>query len=377
MIQFSFHRPVLAKQLCEALTGVGFLDAKSGMFLAAPRRIGKSTFLREDLVPEIYERGWFPVYIDLWSNMKADPAVLIAEAIKSALATYDGVVAKTAKSVGLERLNFGAFVLDMNKIGLPDNMTMTHALEKLNEISNKPIVLIIDEAQHALKTNDGLNLMFALKAARDHLNRSNEPPKLMLVFTGSHRDKLAHLVLKKDQPFFGANITPFPLLGSDFVTEFTKWANGNLPQDNQLSVDAVLEAFKLVGHRPEMLRNMIGQIALAGEAGNLSSILKDKAVQFHEQIWDEMASEFESLTLLQRAVLQVMISKQGKSYQPFSEESLAGYRGIVGDDLVSIPGVQSTLESLRDKGLVWNPSRGHYALEDEGFAEWYRRTKMA
>ncbi|MFA5171730.1 MAG: hypothetical protein WC426_09190 [Sulfuriferula sp.] len=374
MAQFSFHRPQLATQFCDALAGGGIIDARSGMFLAAPRRVGKSTFLREDLVPEIISRNWFPLYVDLWANKDADPGIIIAEAIKSALASHQGVIAKTAKSVGLDKINFGGFVLDLSKAGLPDSVTVADALEKLCEICGRPIVLIVDEAQHALTTPAGLNLMFALKAARDHLNRSNEAAKLMLVFTGSHRDKLAHLVLKKDQPFFGASITPFPLLGFDFAKYFTDWANESLAEDNRLSPDAVYEAFKLVGHRPEMLRSIIGQIALAGESENLASILQDRAREFHDQMWYEMESDFNSLNPLQKAVLQVMISKRGTTYPPFSEDSMLKYQKITGEATISTASIQSAIEVLRERGLIWNPSRGYYALEDDGLAEWYART---
>jgi len=374
MSQFSFHRPILAQHFCDALSGIGVIDARSGMFLAAPRRVGKSTFLREDLVPEIESREWLPVYVDLWANRDTDPAILIAESIKLSLAALDGVITKTAKSVGLNKINLGAFVLDMTKAGLPESVTITDALEKLTSISNRSVVLIIDEAQHALKTDAGISLMFSLKAARDHLNKSYGIPKLMLVFTGSHRDKLAHLVLKRDQPFYGANITPFPLLGFDFATAFTKWVNANLAENNHLSPDAVFDAFTLVGHRPEMLRSIIGQIAINGESENLPAILKDKAREFHDQIWDDMASEFASLTPIQKAVIHVMISKRGNSYPPFADESMAEYRKITGEELVSTTAVQTAIESLRDRGLVWNPSRGYYALEDDGLAEWYLRT---
>ncbi|WP_162084637.1 hypothetical protein [Sulfuriferula nivalis] len=47
MAQFSFHRPQLATQFCDVLAGGGIIDARSGMFLAAPRRVGKSTFLTQ------------------------------------------------------------------------------------------------------------------------------------------------------------------------------------------------------------------------------------------------------------------------------------------------------------------------------------------
>ena len=56
--RFNFHRQDLAHTLCDSLEGKGLADARSGLFLAAPRRTGKSTFLREDLVPEVERRKW-------------------------------------------------------------------------------------------------------------------------------------------------------------------------------------------------------------------------------------------------------------------------------------------------------------------------------
>ena len=46
-----FHRPDLANDLADTILADGALaPARSGLFLAAPRRTGKSTFLREDLM---------------------------------------------------------------------------------------------------------------------------------------------------------------------------------------------------------------------------------------------------------------------------------------------------------------------------------------
>ena len=52
------------------------------------------------------------------------------------------------------------------------------------------IVLIIDEAQHAITTEAGSAALFSLKAARDELN-STHHHGLRVVCTGSNRDKLA------------------------------------------------------------------------------------------------------------------------------------------------------------------------------------------
>jgi len=61
------------------------------------------------------------------------------------------------------------------------------------EVAGKPVALIIDEAQHALTSESGENAMTALKSARDTLNGPDRV-KLMLVMSGSYRDKLLRLV---------------------------------------------------------------------------------------------------------------------------------------------------------------------------------------
>ncbi len=46
----AFQRTSLAQELVDALQGKALLgDAHNGLFLAAPRRTGKSTFLQGDL----------------------------------------------------------------------------------------------------------------------------------------------------------------------------------------------------------------------------------------------------------------------------------------------------------------------------------------
>src|ERR1700710_1033474 len=97
-VPFTYSRPDLAEQYCAALQGAGMLDVRSGLFLAAPRRTGKSTFLREDLLPAFLKRQWVSVYVDLWTDKAADPGRLIAAAVKSTLAQYAGAIAKLAKN---------------------------------------------------------------------------------------------------------------------------------------------------------------------------------------------------------------------------------------------------------------------------------------
>lgn len=98
------------------------------------------------------------------------------------------------------------------------------------------MAFIIDEAQHALETEAGLDAMFALKAARDAMNQPATGARLYLVFTGSHRDKLAALVLDHKAPFYGATVTDFPRLGRDYTDALVARVNPRLAPTTSLTL---------------------------------------------------------------------------------------------------------------------------------------------
>ena len=75
----------------------------------------------------------------------------------------------------------------------------------LANISKKPVALIVDEAQHALTSVSGETAMAALKAARDTINSPGQV-RLMLVMSGSDRNKLLRLVNTNGAPFYGSTV---------------------------------------------------------------------------------------------------------------------------------------------------------------------------
>ena len=377
------RRDQLANALAQDLAGESLIDYSAGMFLAAPRRTGKSTFLNNDLIPECIRRGWRPVYVDLWSDRHAAPAQLISGAIGTALASFEGALARTAKKAGIEKINLlRTLSWDFTRPQLPAGTTLAQALSVLHQVSGQMVVLIIDEAQHALNSEDGLNAMFALKAARDHLNRGDRPDGLRLVFTGSSRDKLANLVLKSKQPFFGATITPFPLLGREYVEFITGLWNRRLADSNQFKVEDLAYAFERVGRRPEMLNKLLAEVSVGlGEAGNLGDLLRTGALNHQAGVWSDYESAWNELSPLQQAVLEVMAERTlGRHpFSPFTEQTLIDIRRKLeqaqAEANANTPNVQKALDALRDKELVWKANRGEYALEDASMAEWLARDK--
>ncbi|MBK5007080.1 hypothetical protein [Pseudomonas sp. S32] len=380
-----FRRTALAETLVRDLAGESLVDYSSGMFLAAPRRTGKSTFLNNDLAPACVQRGWLPVYVDLWSDRDTDPAELISGAIGTALAHFEGTLAKTAKKAGIDKINLlRTLSWDFTRPQLPAGTTLAQALAVLHQVAGQMVILIIDEAQHALNSAGGLNAMFALKAARDQLNRGDRPDGLRLVFTGSSRDKLANLVLKSKQPFYGASITPFPLLGRDFVEFITQVWNSRLADSNQFKVDDLEDAFERVGRRPEMLGKLLAEVSVGlGAAGNLGALLRTGALNHQAGVWSDYESAWNDLSPLQQAVLAVMAGRSlgAQPFTPFSEQTLADVNRTLerqqAEPNASTPNVQKALDALREKELVWKANRGEYALEDASMAEWLVKGSLA
>ena len=244
-----FKRTELANEVADKILFTSPTSASSsGLFLAAPRRTGKSTFLREDLRPQLEAKGALVLYVDLWENRQTDPGDAIVNAIRTELAKHDGVIKRLVKSTGLDKISIAGTSFTLDRLGLAQGISLSAALSALSDDVQTPIVLVIDEAQHAITTEGGTNALFALKAARDELN-STRHKGLRVVATGSNQDKLAMLRNSKEQAFFGAPLVRFPSLGRDYV----KWFCAHADLGASIDPDVVFDLFSKASFRPEIL----------------------------------------------------------------------------------------------------------------------------
>lgn len=371
-----FKRTALATRLAKTILEGGPVSAaSSGLFLSAPRRTGKSTFIREDLRPVLQAQGALVLYVDLWENKQIDPGQVIVTAVRAELAKYDGVVTKLAKSIGLENLEevsiAGALAFSLDKVGMGQSVSLSMALRTLSDEIQKPIVLVIDEAQQAITTGNGADTLFALKAARDEINSSLHHG-LRIVCTGSNQDKLAMLRNSKDQAFFGAALVNFPPLDRAYVA----WFCERVQLEEPLQVDAVFELFKRASYRPEILY-AAGDVVKLDFETPADGIAARFAQAVEAQIAASNADALQvahSLTVLQSAVLRVLAAR-GNKFAPFEAPTHADYLSVV---QATSPGhaitpddsnVQQALVALQDKSLIWRAARGVYLLEEASLAQ--------
>ena len=377
--QFMFRRPALAERIAETALGRDAFETTAGTFLAAPRRTGKSTFLTSELVPVLKAKGALPVYVDLWSNTGIDPAQLLMEAVKAEARLAQGRLRRAIRGTGLSKVGIGSWVsVDVANIGAPGGPTLGAALADLITGVRKPVVLVVDEAQHAITSEAGRVAMFALKSARDTINipphqGKGSKPWLGLVFTGSNRDKLASLVSGRAQPFFGSSVTAFPLLGRDYAAAYAAFVNGRPGAATRYGADEMYEAFQAIGHRPQLLHTAVKNHVLGmvggGDAPDGPVSLNDHARAAREAYWTEFDAQWASLTPLQQAVLERLLEQGGK-FRPFDIASVSDYAARTGRP-VSPGDAQAGLDALREKGLVVRLERGRYTPDDSALGDWY------
>ncbi|MEN5028515.1 ATP-binding protein [Pseudomonas sp. Ps21-P2] len=368
MPEIFYHRPELAARLSKLIIQVSVgSSASSGVFLAAPRRTGKSTFAREDLRPALEKAGAIVLYADLWQDLTKDPGLVIVEAVREAVGRNDGFITRLAKASGIDKVAVGGLNFSLDKIGLGKDIDLTTALVALSDESQKLIVLMIDEAQHAITTEAGVAALFALKAARDELNSSRHHG-LRIVCTGSNRDKLAMLRNSKDQAFFGASMVPFPTLDQNYID----WLCANIDLPSPLDPAEVFQLFKESGYRPELLGAAADAIRFDFfiDPENVRERFAELVRAQADELNANLKKVIHSLTPIQSAVIRVMGS-MGDNFAPFEAPTMALYAtamkqaGIPESDIkVEVPGVQQALIALQEKNLVWKASRGVYAVDE-------------
>ncbi len=372
-----FPRPALAKQIADDLMGKNpWSDGANGMFLTAPRRTGKSDFLRLDLLPLLEKQGLVVVYVDLWADKNRPSMALIAEKLDEAVKKTLGVVGKAAQASGLDSINVLGVKIDTSKIGKVDGLTLHRVLELIHQQTGKKIVLMIDEAQHALTSEDGDMTLSALKSAREQM-RTKGGNNLMLVLSGSHRDKLMQMLNTAATPFWGSKVQPLPTLGKPYVQSLAADLQRDHPQLLGLDANVMWEAFEQCGERPQFFKRDIVGAALASsqDAAAFTTAVKTLAKLQRERDRDGMTQIYLALAPLEQALLTHLMEMEAQ-FKPFNAAALAFYSQHMGEKVTAAQ-AQKALGNLRenDPPLVWKSLRGDYSLYDQEMAGWYAYLK--
>lgn len=379
-----FHRKGLAAQMAKQLLKPGVLDEglRSGLFISGVRRTGKTTFLLADLIPELEASGAIVIYVDLWTNTQANPATLVHAAIRKALAELQspaGAVAERLKKLRNAEIAVAGFKFGfkVEAVGTDGGPTLAQAFTELVDQAQTDVVVVIDEVQSAISSDEGNQMLLALKAARDAINpRPRTPGHFLFIGTGSHRALVNELTARRNQAFAGATSIAFPVLDADYVEHLLDRlkAEGMAVQP---SVAVATQAFRTLGARPEeMLRALRELRNLLPPGGDPDAVLPVIAGTLRSTAADVELMKVEQIGALAMAVFERVAGAAGDAKGLFSADALAAYGKAVGRD-VRADEVQSVLNELMVANVVMRRGHGLYGLTDPFVQEiWAERNVL-
>ena len=377
-----YRRPALAEQMAKQLLNPGVLDEglRSGLFLSGLRRTGKTTFLLNDLIPALEEAGALVIYVDLWSDTQTSPAVLVLAAVRKALAALQtpasSLLQKLSRVGGADVGALGfKFGFKLDSVGAKGGPTLAQALTEVVDQAKTNVVLMVDEVQHAITSDDGNQMLLALKAARDAINpRPGTPGHFIFIGTGSHRALVGELTARRNQAFVGATSVPYPVLNGYYVEHLLK----RLAQEGAKALPSLAvatHAFETLGNRPEEMLKALRQLGRhLPPGGKPDAHLPVIAATLRSTAADIELIKVEQLGGLATAIFERIASAEGDARGLFSAEAAADYTRSVGRD-VRVEEIQPVVNDLLATNLIMRRGHGMYGVTDPFVQEIWREKK--
>lgn len=381
-MSYVYKRPDLARQMARQLLHPSVLDEglRSGLFLSGLRRIGKTTFLLNDLIPALEDQGAIVIYVDLWSDTQRSPAALIRDAVRKKLVELESLPASAARKLRrLAGADIGAlgfkFGFKLDHLGEPGGATLAQALGEVVDQGRTDVVLIVDEVQHAITSDEGNQMLLALKAARDAINpRPDTPGHFLFVGTGSHRALVGELTARRNQAFTGATSVAYPVLDKAYVAYLLERlaAEGFTAQP---SLEVAVNAFETLGNRPEEMIKALRQLHFHLPPGsNPDEHLPMIANTLRSAAADIELMKLEQLGGLATAIFDRIACAKGDARGLFSADAASAYSAAIGRE-VKVEEAQPVVNELMATNLIMRKGHGLYGVTDPFVQEMWRERK--
>ncbi|MGE4243727.1 ATP-binding protein [Ramlibacter sp.] len=365
-----FHRQQYAQEIVQDLLKPTVLkeQLRSGVFLSGIRRVGKTTFVRQDLIPALRGAGALPIYVDLWADKSKDPSTLVHEAVRNALQAVEnpasGILAQLKRLKGLDVGAAGfKFGFQLDSLGATDGVTLAQAFAEVVRKLQVDVVLIVDEVQQAMLSDSGINLMHALKAARDRINADPDMPgHFLFVGTGSHKSLVSDMAIRRTQPFAGAVAVDFRVLDRDFVEWQLERVASHDARVVVPNLDAAVQGFRAMGNRPEEFTKALLQLQRVQIVDNdVAGAFKIICQTLADAAGDVELAAIENFGELGKAIFDRIA--RGRTTGLFGAEALAAYSELTGQPVVARD-VQLTADKMIEANLIMRQGHGIYAVSD-------------
>jgi hypothetical protein len=355
-----FARPDLLQTILRLLL------SGANVALFAPRRHGKTQFVRNELLPAAHEAGWFAARVDLWRN-RDQPALGLVEGLEAV--AYATRAKRTALSTQLSlksvRTKFKTPGVDIEGEWVPADTAPTMPEPTLENRLANAMHLIAAHGEHALLALDEFQALAApgtenfIAAFRTVLQDLED--RLSVIFTGSSREGLNRLFQRSKAPLFqSAESVALPNMGDEFVDSRADYLAG--VAGLQVDRNALKLIYPRLRHTPQFLNEIVRSMLVSGDAdvpGAFRNWLEGKQQdEYADLIADIGDVDF-------AVVLWLATSGETSVYTADARKAMAALMSI--DDAPSASRIQTAIRRLTQAGIV-DPLgvTGSYELADQG-----------
>jgi hypothetical protein len=334
-----------------------------------PRQTGKTTLLRDEVIPYVQSRRRLAVYIDCWMDID-DPLQGINYALQKAL---DGLSVKPrglarAGSVAVRKVGLMGASVDLGdaprrQAPARDHLLIDSLLTRLLEETTKDVVLVFDEFQAIAAVKSGPQISASLRAALTQADK-----RVGAIFSGSSDVQLLEMFSRASTPLYGfAKTEGYEPLGADFIGFVAKKFRDATRRD--LNQALARDAFQELGAQPEPFLHAVS-LAMANPAWSLANALDEMLSQQSPNKW---SATWRGLTGLQQAALRLVFEERA----PTSADSVAWAAAQLGGR-VQPSSLSRALEALGTKGLLERKVDGRgWTLVDPVQRAWLKRNPDA
>jgi len=187
-----------------------------------------------------------------------------------------------------------------------------------------------------------------------------------VIFAGSSEVTLRQMFGRVREPFYNwAPLTPFPLLGEEFVHALTQLVNGL--SRYPLTERETLKAFEALGRTPEFFRLYLSRYLAYASEGSAAALAHTRAEVYNDTA---LQRTWQSLPPLDRAVLQSI----ARGVTDVFSAAVRGQLGKgLGEPAPSVGTVQKAVGRLTRGEILVRVERGEYHVQDDVFLEWLKR----
>jgi uncharacterized protein len=355
------HRAELAQNYLQ------LLKAQPGRPIAlfAPRRVGKTFFLAEDLTPAARSAGFAPVYADIWLN-RTKPLDAINHALEEALddATVPASAAgKTAKTKVKKVAALGAELElgeEPRRRTLPAEpaLRLDALVARVAAASRRPVLLMLDEAQALAESSQGAPVLASLRAVLQKRKR-----EVAAVLTGSSQDALAAMTAASGGPMYQfAQLLNFPVLGDEYLTLLARHFE-RVHRGKRLSLDSLRAVFSEIGYKPALMKDIVKEMSTEGSTDAAAALKRMASDGRQVTGWRALLAPLEPLD---RRFLVLLA--EGK--RPLAKGTLAALAPVQGSS-PTLSKARASLERLRRAGIL-SGSGSELVIEDPLLRDYLR-----